>query len=502
VVGEAERTWPRFCADYRTGCPQVLYREDDSIPLAESPPPRFDLLKLDRYSNVSLQFSRGCPYRCEFCDIIVMFGRRPRTKTPEQIGAELDALRLAKARRVFFVDDNLIGDKPQAKRLLCYLADYQRRHDYWFSFGTEASLNLARDEDLLGLFRAANFTWVFIGIETTDEASLAETMKTQNLGGDMLADVRRLYAYGIDVLAGFIVGFDNDTLATFDRQRDFIMAAGIQSTMIGLLHALPRTPLYERLQHEGRLREEGDACNNTRTGTNVVPKRMDYGAMVQRYEQLYRELLTDGAIAARIREKMRFMTAPLYSGGYTLSDSARIVWRVIRRGILPGGPSRWLAFLSTLPVRRPRQFPAVVSDWIIALSMADFVRRHFAAPAVSASASARRISALRTALSRYAGNGLVALETNGSEALSLLIGGMHTPRFFRRAGRHIERLLRDTPSTLTLRIDALADSAHGPLQGLLLRLQRYGDRIWLIVDERIRQAIVIDWSVFNLVLEH
>ena len=501
VAGEAERTWRQFCKDYLNGRPRALYREGDSIPIAESPAPRFDLLKLDCYSNVSLQFSRGCPYRCEFCDIVVMFGRRPRTKTPEQIGGELDALRARSVRRVFFVDDNLIGDKPQAKRLLRYLADYQRRHDYWFSFGTEASLNLARDEELLPLFRAANFSWVFIGIETTDEESLKETRKSQNLGGDMLTDVRRLYTYGIDVLAGFIIGFDNDTLATFDRQRDFIMAAGIQSAMIGLLHALPRTPLYERLEREGRLRGESDACNNTRAGTNIVPKRMEYGAMVERYEQLYRELLTDTAIATRIREKMRFMTTPLYSGGYSLGDSLRIVWRVIARGILPGGPLRWREFLRTLPLTRPRQFPAVISDWIIGLSMADFVRRHYTTPVVVTSAYARRIAALRRALSRHAGRGAAALEIDGPAALSLFIGGMHTPRFFHRAGRQLERLLRDTPSTLTLRIDVLAEAAHRPLKGLLRRLHRYGDRVYLVVDERICQAIDIDSSLFNLVLE-
>jgi radical SAM superfamily enzyme YgiQ (UPF0313 family) len=380
VSGEAERIWPRFCADFAAGAPQALYRETGTVALTESPTPRFDLLKFERYSMASLQFSRGCPYRCEFCDIIVMFGRRPRVKSLEQVGRELDALRARGVRRVFFVDDNLIGNRPQAKVLLAFLAEYQARHCYRFSFGTEASLNLARDAELVRLMVAAGFGWVFIGIETTDEASLRETKKTQNVGGDILADVRRMYTSGIDVLAGFIIGFDNDTLATFDQQREFIMDSGIQSAMIGLLHAMPRTPLHERLQKEGRLRTLADDCDNTVAGTNVVPKRMEYETMVERFKLLYRELLTDRAIGERIRNKMRYMRQPLYKGGYGAWDSLRIVWRLVGRGVLPGGPPRWVAFIRSLPLSRPAQIPSVISDWIIGLSMADFARRHLEAP--------------------------------------------------------------------------------------------------------------------------
>jgi radical SAM superfamily enzyme YgiQ (UPF0313 family) len=273
VAGEAERIWPQFCTDFVTGVPQALYQETETVALTESPTPKFNLLKLESYSWASLQFSRGCPYRCEFCDIIVMFGRRPRVKSLDQVGSELDALRVSGVRRVFFVDDNLIGNRPKAKELLAFLAEYQARHDYYFSFGTEATLNLARDSELVRLMVAAGFGWVFIGIETTDEESLKETKKTQNVGGDILAEVRRMYTSGIDVLAGFIVGFDNDTLATFDRQREFIMESGIQSAMIGLLHAMPRTPLHERLQKEGRLRTLADDCDNTVAGTNRQYRR-------------------------------------------------------------------------------------------------------------------------------------------------------------------------------------------------------------------------------------
>ncbi|HMA31975.1 MAG TPA: radical SAM protein, partial [Casimicrobiaceae bacterium] len=166
VAGEAEYVWPRFCADFEHGSADPMYRETGVVALADSPTPRFDLLKLDRYSTATMQFSRGCPYLCEFCDIIVMFGRKPRTKAVPQIERELDALRALGASNVFFVDDNLIGNRAVAKELLRSLIDYQARHHYRFRFGTEASINLAHDAELMQLMRDANFGWVFIGIES------------------------------------------------------------------------------------------------------------------------------------------------------------------------------------------------------------------------------------------------------------------------------------------------------------------------------------------------
>ena len=194
VAGEAEYIWPQFCRDYESGSHRDLYQETGEVSMGDTPTPRFDLLKLDRYRAVSLQFSRGCPFRCEFCDIIVMFGRKPRTKPLEKVRRELDALRRAGARSVFFVDDNLIGNRPRAKDLLRFLAEYQREHDYRFHFGTEASLNLARDHEMLSLFREANFGWIFFGIESPDEESLKETKKMQNTSQDILESVSTIYS--------------------------------------------------------------------------------------------------------------------------------------------------------------------------------------------------------------------------------------------------------------------------------------------------------------------
>jgi len=360
---------------------------------------------------------------------------------------------------------------------------------------------VARDVDLLRLMRAARFSWVFIGIETTDEASLKETRKTQNVGGDILADVRRLYAHGIDVLAGFIIGFDNDTLATFDRQREFVMAAGIQSAMIGLLQAMPRTPLHERLQKEGRLRPLAGDSDNTVAGTNVMPKSMDYDTMVERFRLLYRELLTDGAIGERIRNKMRHLRQPVYAGGFGIIDSLRIIGRLVRRGVLPGGPSRWAAFLRSLPLLRPTQFPSVVSDWIIGLSMADFARRRLGGSAATR-LSARRVAAIRLAMAHYIEAGLARLEVEATPtpSISLELHGPLGRRFFARAARSLDRLLKDTHSTVTLRIQALrgADGRH--LERLLHRLRRHGDRVSVDLDERLRSVVSIDSSVFHLML--
>jgi radical SAM superfamily enzyme YgiQ (UPF0313 family) len=377
IAGEAEYIWPRFCADLEAGAPQALYRETGHVRLEDSPAPRFDLLKLRHYATATVQLSRGCPFRCEFCDIIVMFGRKPRYKPADRIGRELDALRRRGVRKVFFVDDNFIGNKAKAKETLRFLADYQERHGRRLRFGTEASLNLADDPELLELFRAAGFEWAFLGLETPDPETLRAAAKTQNTGGDMLAAVRRIHAAGIDILAGFIVGFDRDTPQSFEKQRRFIQSSGIMVAMVGLLTALPRTPLFERLKREGRLVEGAAHGDNTKARTNFQPKNMTAEELSTGYKRLYARLFSDRAIAERIRNKLRHFGIPPLLRRERPLEAAGILWRLLARGIATGGPARWWHFARSLPLARPRLVPLAINDWIAALAMRRYAERHF-----------------------------------------------------------------------------------------------------------------------------
>lgn len=506
VAGEAEYIWPQFCRDFEAGRAHAFYQETGTVSLADSPAPRFDLLKLKYYTTATLQFSRGCPFRCEFCDIIVMFGRRPRHKSTAQVTAELDALRAQGVRNVFFVDDNLIGHKAVAKNLLRHLASYQKEHGHPFLFGTEASLNLAQDRELLQLFREAHFTWVFIGIESPDAATLKATAKTQNLHEDTLTAVRRIYSYGIDVLAGFIIGFDNDTPATFDLQYRFIRDSGIQAAMIGLLTALPRTPLYERLKREGRLIETADHTDNTRVGTNIIPKGMSYREMVEGYIALYRRLLSDRAIGERVRLKLRYMNNPVYQGEYGFARGARIVWRLVLRGVIPGGASRLYHFTRSLPWFRPGKLGIVIVDWIAALAMLHFVERRFAT-------SAARDGAVLSHWYRSATHAVRRYIEDGRARIELRLPGSDTPSlhvtfargldraFFGRCARSLEQALNRTGASLTLIIEGIERTQLPHLERLLERLARHGDRIAIRVNERLRDVVSIDSSVFHMLLE-
>jgi radical SAM superfamily enzyme YgiQ (UPF0313 family) len=500
IAGEAEYIWPAFCRDFEAGEAKALYRETGVVALADSPTPRFDLLKLDRYTTATLQFSRGCPFMCEFCDIIVMFGRKPRFKGLEQVGRELDALRVLGARNLFFVDDNLIGNKPVARGLLRYLAEYQQAHGGCFNFGTEVSLNLAQDLELLALFRDAGFTWVFTGIESSDPETLKATGKRQNTHEDSLVSVRRLYAHGIDVLAGFIVGFDRDTPATFEVQHDFILNSGIQAAMIGLLTALPRTPLYQRLEKEGRLRHDVAPGDNSKLGTNVEPKSMPYETMVAEYRRLHVRLFSDAGIAGRIRNKMRYMADPVYRGEYAPAQQLGILAKFLVRGILRGGPARIAHFLGTLPWRAPRKLPLVIVDWIAGLAMRDYIERHFHVATSRDSALDRVRRALRKAAASHAAAGQVAValsRAGAAPSLSLSIRGAVDNDFFRRIARPIERLLANRRSRLELHIEDLCDPGVAGLQQLLARLRRHGDRVSVFVSEKWRAAVAVDSSVFH-----
>jgi radical SAM superfamily enzyme YgiQ (UPF0313 family) len=498
VSGEGEYIWPEFCRDFEKGTPKKLYRETGTVELADSPVPRFDLLKLRYYANATLQYSRGCPFTCEFCDIIVMFGRKPRMKSPAQIGRELDALLKLGIRSIFFVDDNMIGNKKKAKELFAFIADYQKAHGQPFSFGTEVSINLSQDEEMMALMRAANFNWVFIGIESPDPASLKETGKTQNLREDLLTSVRRLYARGIEVLAGFIIGFDNDTPDTFEQQYSFIRASGIQTAMIGLLAAMPKTPLYERLEREGRLRPVDDESDNTRVRSNVIHKTMSDETISRLYADIYRRLLTDEGIATRIRNKLAYFGKTGYRGGYTLGQTLGLVGRLFRRGLLPGGPRRLWFFLRSFPFNRPSLVPTMIADWVAGLSMKAFARDHL----WNTVSDLKLLESVQEAVGRYLRQGKVWVTRQAAAVPSLRIGldGVLNRRFFRKATPQLKKLLEQSRSHLTLTLDGMPGEYRHQLEKLLKRLSRYGDRVVLELSEATRERLKLDLSPFHLVL--
>ncbi len=289
VLGEAEGVMPALVADLAAGHLQPIYQAAGKPDLSDTPPPRWDLIRLNDYATMSLQFSRGCPFDCEFCDIVAMYGRTPRVKSADQMLAELGALWAAGWRdTVFIVDDNFIGHKGKAKALLRALIAWQERRGATVPLITEASLNLADDPELLDLMVRAGFKKVFVGLETPNQDSLAECGKVQNTRRNLLEAVRTMQRAGLEVMGGFIIGFDNDRHGIFKRQQRFIEEAGVVTAMVGLLNALPRTRLFARLKEEGRLLGESTG-NNLDAVLNFVP-RMDRDALVAGYRRLVQRL--------------------------------------------------------------------------------------------------------------------------------------------------------------------------------------------------------------------
>jgi radical SAM superfamily enzyme YgiQ (UPF0313 family) len=486
IAGEAEHIWPRFCSDIERKVFNKLYRETGNVRLEDSPTPRFDLLRLERYATATVQLSRGCPFRCEFCDIIVMFGRRPRYKPVAAIGRELDALRSLGARKVFFVDDNFIGNKSKAKETLRFLAAYQDAHGRAMRFGTEASLNLADDPELLELFRAAGFEWAFLGLETPDPETLREAAKTQNTGGDMLAAVRRIYAAGVDILAGFIVGFDRDTPKSFGEQRRFIERSGIMVAMVGLLTALPKTPLFERLKREGRLVEGAAHGDNTGGRSNIVPKNMSREEMSSSYRRLYAQLLSDGAIARRIRNKLRHFGKPAALRRETFIEASLIVLRLLWRGIAEGGPARAWHFLRSLPLGRPRLLALAVNDWIAGLAMRDYAERHLLQFKTEVALSAEEAFVrLRAALRRWRRKGAVRVSLRQSQ-LAVRVTGRLEPRLARRLARHLRAALEGSRTRVVLAVEGRAGAE---LERLSRVLARYGDRAAIVLGRGVNDLL-------------
>src|SRR5262249_47488968 len=317
-VGEADETWPHFINTVAAGQPaQSRYKQETPTDMSRVPTPRFDLARTNRYLCASIQFSRGCPFLCEFCDIIVMFGRKPRAKTPKQVLAELDALFALGVRQVFFVDDNFIGNKVLAKALLREVIEWQERHSYAMQFSTEASINLADDAELMELLWRASFRWVFIGIESPRPESLLETRKVQNVRGDSIdAKLLRVREAGLVVHAGFIVGFDNDDERVFDEQFRFIQRNGIAIAAVSMLSPIPTTPLYDRLARAGRLVPEDDVWFEPRPMSRQTPNR-GFAHLNQRLytaEAFFERVFKGNEASPVFRKRRREMDVPRKPG--------------------------------------------------------------------------------------------------------------------------------------------------------------------------------------------
>jgi radical SAM superfamily enzyme YgiQ (UPF0313 family) len=364
VLGEAEEIMPRVVADMRSRKLETIYQAPHRPDLTHTPVPRWDLIKFRHYVTMSVQFSRGCPFDCEFCDIIVMNGRTPRTKSPAQLIAELDALRGRGWRdMVFIVDDNFIGNKARTKSLLHALLEWRQRTRTTIGFLTEASVNLADDPELCALMVQAGFKKVFVGIETPSIEALAECHKVQNGNRDLVAAVQTLQRAGLEVMGGFIVGFDSDQRDIFKRQFEFIQRSGVATAMVGLLTALPQTRLWQRLKREGRLEKESTG-NNTDAALNFKPK-LNREFLQSGYRDLVKKLYEPRHYNQRIRT---FLKTHRPSGPrlrLSRADVRAFVKSIWVLGVWHRGRvGYWRLFWGTL-FRRPRQFPKAIQLAII-----------------------------------------------------------------------------------------------------------------------------------------
>jgi radical SAM superfamily enzyme YgiQ (UPF0313 family) len=360
VLNEAEVTLPDFLRDWERGEAKRVYTSTEFPDIRETPAPLWELADLKHYASMSVQFSRGCPFDCEFCNITAMFGHRPRTKTPAQIIAELDGLRQTGWRgAIFFVDDNFIGNKRELKEeLLPALIQWQqgRRGTPFF---TEASINLADDEGLMRLMVEAGFNQVFVGIETPLAAGLAECNKRQNQQRDLIADVKRIQRAGLEVQGGFIVGFDSDTPGTFARQIEFIQQSGIVTAMVGLLQAIPGTKLHQRLNGQGRLLGQTSG-NNLDGTTNFIP-RMDQETLREGYKNLMKYLYAPEPYYRRIRTFLREYRRPKVSAPVNWQYFLAFLRANIRLGILGRERFQYWRLLIWTSFHRPTLFPLAIT---------------------------------------------------------------------------------------------------------------------------------------------
>jgi radical SAM superfamily enzyme YgiQ (UPF0313 family) len=360
VLNEAELTLPPFLADLEKGCARHIYETPEFCDIRRTPAPMWDLIDLKHYATMGIQFSRGCPFNCEFCNVTALFGHRPRMKTAGQIIAELDGLyNLGWRNSVFFVDDNFIGNKHYLKaHLLPALIQWQKGRKK-IPFNTEASINLADDPALMEMMVKAGFDTVFIGIETPNEESLAECNKKQNKNRNLLESVKLIQRAGLQVTGGFIVGFDSDTSSIFQRQIEFIQKSGIVTAMVGLLNAPPGTKLYERMRKEGRLIDfmSGDNADGS---TNILPV-MGLDVLREGYENLMQHIYSPEHYYKRAITFLREYRSPKIRTPLDFQRLMAVLRSSIRLGIFGKERFQYWKILSWTLFRRPKMLPLAVT---------------------------------------------------------------------------------------------------------------------------------------------
>ena len=360
VLNEAELTLPLFLADFAEGHAKPVYSTTEFADIRQSPMPLWELVDMRRYASMIIQFSRGCPFNCEFCSVTELFGHRTRLKAVDQIIAELNGLYAQGWRGpVFSGDDNLIGSKRYLKNELLPALIEWRRDKVGVQFGTEVSINLADDPELIRMMVDAGFSTVFIGIETPDQDSLTECGKNLNTNRDLVADVKRIQHAGLQVQGGFIVGFDSDTLSIFQRQIDLIQQSGIVTAMVGLLQAIPGTKLHERLGKEGRLRD--DVTGDNADGTTNFASKMSFEALQEGYRNIMRTIYSPGVHYKRIRIFLREYTLQKNRTHLDVQHLLAFVRSIYHLGIKGRGRLQYWKLLMWVAVRRPKAFPLAVT---------------------------------------------------------------------------------------------------------------------------------------------
>lgn len=362
VLNEAEVILPLFIEDLKNGTAKHIYTTDEWADIGTSPTPLWDLINFKHYATMNIQYSRGCPYNCDFCDITVLYGTKPRTKDKEQVVAELESLYTSGWRgNIFFVDDNFIGNKGKVKKeILPAIIEWMNKRKHPFVFSTEASINLADDEDLMRLMVQAGFDAVFIGIESPNEDSLVECGKVTNKNRNMIACIKKIQQFGLQVQGGFILGFDSDPASIFAKLSAFIQESGIATAMVGLLNAPKGTKLYKRLHSEGRLLKSftGD---NTDFSMNFVPK-MSREALIEGYKNILQHIYSPKQYYARVKELLKNYRQPhIRLNNFKISRLIAMYKSMLFLGVI--GKERfqyWKLFIWTL-IRHPRLLPLAVT---------------------------------------------------------------------------------------------------------------------------------------------